>query len=194
MEEYDQHFEELQVAYSNALQSNIKNRGSYFVGPMARYNLNHKNLSNIVQEVINDIRFKEGCLNPFKSIVVRALEILYACDEALRIIASYDSERMPASVNVEKKRAVGYGATEAPRGLLYHRYALNDNGIIENAKIVPPTSQNQKTIEEDLQDFVSQNLSMPDQELVWKCEQAIRNYDPCISCSAHFLKLERVNG
>lgn len=194
VEEYDQHFEELQVPYSNALQSIIKNRGSYLVGPMARYNLNQKNLSKIVQETIKDIGFEKVCRNPFKSIVIRALEILYACDEALRIIAAYDWEQKPAAVNVEKRAAVGYGATEAPRGLLYHRYALSEKGLIENAKIVPPTSQNQKTIEEDLQDFVEQNMSMPDQELVWKCEQAIRNYDPCISCSAHFLKLERIDG
>lgn len=194
VEEYDQHFEELQVSYSNALQSIIKNRGSYLVGPMARYNLNQKNLSKIVQETIKDIGFEKVCRNPFKSIVIRALEILYACDEALRIIAAYDWEQKPAAVNVEKKAAVGYGATEAPRGLLYHRYTLNEKGLIENAKIVPPTSQNQKTIEEDLYDFVGQNMSMPDQELVWKCEQAIRNYDPCISCSAHFLKLERIDG
>lgn len=194
VEEYDQYFEELQVPYSNALQSIIRNRGSYLVGPMARYNLNQKNLSKIVQETIKDIGFEKVCRNPFKSIVIRALEILYACDEALRIIAAYDWEQKSAAVNVEKRAAVGYGATEAPRGLLYHRYTLCEKGLIENAKIVPPTSQNQKTIEEDLHDFVGENMSMPDQELVWKCEQVIRNYDPCISCSAHFLKLERVDG
>ncbi len=194
VEEYDQYFEERQVPYSNALQSTIKTRGSYLVGPMARYNLNQRNLSKIVQETIGEIGFEKVCRNPFKSIVVRALEVLYACDEALRIIEAYDSEKRPPAVTVEKRAAVGYGATEAPRGLLYHRYALNEKGVIENAKIVPPTSQNQKSIEEDLYDFVSRNMAMPDPELVWKCEQAIRNYDPCISCSAHFLKLERIHG
>jgi coenzyme F420-reducing hydrogenase alpha subunit len=89
---------------------------------------------------------------------------------------------------------VGYGATEAPRGLLYHRYNLDEKGKIEVAKIVPPTAQNQKMIEEDLRDFVGQNISMPDKELTWKCEQAIRNYDPCISCSVHFLNLEHIRG
>jgi coenzyme F420-reducing hydrogenase alpha subunit len=122
------------------------------------------------------------------------LEILFACDEALRIIHEYDSEKRPAFVPVIKRAAIGYGMSEAPRGLLYHRYTLNEKGLIENAKIVAPTSQNQKTIEEDLFDFVSQNMSMNDEELTWKCEQAIRNYDPCISCSTHFLKLERVHG
>lgn len=193
VEEYDNTFEEMQVPYSNALQSIIKGRGSYLVGPMARYNLNRKNLSKIVQEVIKEIGFEPVCRNPFRSIIVRALEILYACDEALRILAAYEWERLPPAVKVEKRAAVGYWATEAPRGLLYHRYTLNDQGVIEDAKIVPPTSQNQKSIEEDLYDFVSQNMSLPDDQLVWKCEQAIRNYDPCISCSAHFLKLERKN-
>jgi coenzyme F420-reducing hydrogenase alpha subunit len=193
IEEYDQYFEEYQVPYSNALQSTIRDRGSYLAGPMARYNLNQKHLPKIVQETIQEIGFEKECRNPFKSIVIRSLEVLYACDEALRIIKAYDWEKMPAAVNVEKKAAVGYGATEAPRGLLYHRYTLNDKGLIEDAKIVPPTSQNQKTIEEDLSDFVSRNMSMPDEELIWKCEQAIRNYDPCISCSAHFLKLERIS-
>ena len=112
----------------------------------------------------------------------------------MRIIGAYDSENEPGCHRIAKRASIGYGATEAPRGLLYHRYRLDEKGIIEDAKIIPPTSQNQKTIEEDLFDFVSRHLSMPDEELKWKCEQAIRNYDPCISCSAHFLKLERHNG
>jgi len=191
--EYDAHFEEYQVPYSNALQSSIIGKGSYLVGPMARYNLNHQKFSQNVQEIIKEINFEPKCNNPFRSIVIRALEVFYACDEAIRIIESYDWNNMPPCIDVQKKSATGYGATEAPRGLLYHRYVLNDKGVIENAKIVPPTSQNQKTIEEDLRDFVNRHMTMPDQELVWKCEQAIRNYDPCISCSAHFLKLERID-
>lgn len=191
--EYDQHFEEYQVPYSNSLQSTLNGK-SYLAGPMARYNLNGERLSPLVKEMIKEIGFEKKCLNPFRSIIVRALEVLYACDEALRIIGAFEWDRLPAAVEGERRAATGYGATEAPRGLLYHRYAINEKGEIENAKIVPPTSQNQKSIEEDLRDFVSQNMTMPDQELVWKCEQAVRNYDPCISCSCHFLKLERING
>jgi sulfhydrogenase subunit alpha len=193
VEEYDHHFVEEQVAHSTALHSKKKNGRAYLTGPMARYNLNRQNLSPVVKEMIKKINFEENCRNPFRSIIIRALEILYACDEALRIIDLYDWESKPSDVNIEMRSAIGFGATEAPRGLLYHRYRLNEKGLIEDAKIVPPTSQNQKTIEEDLYDFVSRNLSMPDLELTWKCEQAIRNYDPCISCSAHFLKLERAN-
>ncbi|MBS3905062.1 MAG: Ni/Fe hydrogenase subunit alpha [Simkania sp.] len=194
IEEYNRHFEEIQVPHSTALHATMKNKGSYLVGPMARYNLNQDKLSPIVKEMIKTIGFEKQCYNPFRSIIIRALEILYACDEALRIIEAYDAEKQPASVPINKRSSIGYGATEAPRGLLYHCYHLGEQGLIKEAKIIPPTSQNQKIIEEDLFDYVSDHLSMPDEELRWNCEQAIRNYDPCISCSTHFLKLERVNG
>jgi coenzyme F420-reducing hydrogenase alpha subunit len=190
-EQYDDHFEEIHVSHSTALHSKIKGKGSYLVGPMARYNLNREKLSPLVKEVAKSIGFEEKCTNPFRSIIIRALEILYAFDEALRIIDAYDSERQPPSVELKKSSSTGFAATEAPRGLLYHRYRLSSKGLIEDAKITPPTSQNQKTIEEDLFEFVTNHISMPNEELKWKCEQAIRNYDPCISCSTHFLKLTR---
>jgi coenzyme F420-reducing hydrogenase alpha subunit len=90
---------------------------------------------------------------------------------------------------MEVRAATGYGCTEAPRGILYHRYRIDEQGTILDAKIVPPTSQNQKSIEQDLRQYVSQYLDLPNEKLQWQCEQAIRNYDPCISCSTHFLKL-----
>jgi coenzyme F420-reducing hydrogenase alpha subunit len=91
---------------------------------------------------------------------------------------------------VSPRAATGYGCTEAPRGLLYHRYRLDEQGTILDAKIVPPTSQNQKTIEEDLYHFIPPYLELPKHELTQHCEQAIRNYDPCISCATHFLTLQ----
>jgi sulfhydrogenase subunit alpha len=193
VEDYDNHFEEQHIEYSTSLHSIMKNKGSYLVGPIARYNLNRDKLSPIVQDMIKAIGFEKQCTNPFRSIIVRALEILYACDEAIRIIDSYDSEKLPPSVDIKKRASTGFGASEAPRGLLFHRYHLDDQGLITDAKIVAPTSQNQKIIEEDLFDLVSRNFSLGDDELKWKCEQAIRNHDPCISCSCHFLKLQRVN-
>jgi coenzyme F420-reducing hydrogenase alpha subunit len=129
------------------------------------------------------------CGNPFKSIIVRSVETVFACDEALRLIEGYEPPDRPA-VEVEPKAGRGHGCTEAPRGILYHRYTLDSDGTILEARIVPPTSQNQKTIENDLWRFVPQNIGLPDDELTWRCEQAIRNYDPCISCATHFLRLE----
>ena len=186
--EYDDHFVEEHVPYTNALHSVLKERGVYLVGPLARYNVNFDKLSPLAQQAARDAGLGPVCLNPFKSIIVRTVEILYAYDEALRIIDEYEMPEKPA-VEVQPRAGTGYGCTEAPRGILYHRYRVDDQGVILDAKIVAPTSQNQKSVESDLWQFVPKYMDLPPDELTWRCEQAIRNYDPCISCSAHFLKL-----
>jgi coenzyme F420-reducing hydrogenase alpha subunit len=190
---YDEHFVEQHVSYTNALHSVLKEHGAYFVGPLARYNLNFDKLSPMAQEAARAAGLGAICLNPFQSIVVRSVEILYACDEALRIIAAYVEPDQPA-VPVEPRTATGFACTEAPRGSLYHRYRIDEQGVILDAQIVPPTSQNQKTIENDLVGFVQRSLDLPKNELTWRCEQAIRNYDPCISCATHFLNLQLERG
>jgi len=187
--EYDDHFVEEQVEHSTALHSVIRERGSYLVGPLARYNLNFDKLSPLARQAASDAGLEPVCRNPFKSIIIRAVEVLYACDEALRMIDQYDMPDKPA-LEVSPREATGYGCTEAPRGILYHRYRVGDDGSILDAQIVPPTSQNQKTIEDDLRDLVSRQIDLPDDKLTWQCEQSIRNYDPCISCSTHFLTLD----
>ena len=189
VQEYDQHFVEEQVPHSNALHSVLKTGGAYFVGPMARYNVNFDKLAPMAQEAARAAGLGPRCGNPFKSIIVRAVEVLHACDEALRIIDAYEAPEQSA-MDVRPRTATGYGCTEAPRGILYHRYRIDGQGVILDAKIVPPTSQNQKIIESDLWKFVPKYLDLPPDDLTWQCEQAIRNYDPCISCAAHFLKLK----
>ncbi len=193
VQDYDDHFAEEHVAYSNALHSRHQGPGPYFVGPLARYNLNFDRLTPLAQEAATEAGLGQEVRNPFQSIIVRAVETLYAVDEALRLIAAYERPEQPA-VKVEPRAGVGYAATEAPRGLLYHRYRLDEPGAILEAKIVPPTSQNQKIIERDLRQFVEQRLDLPDDKLTWQCEQLVRNYDPCISCATHFLpvRLERL--
>lgn len=191
--EYDANFSEEHVQHSNALHSVLKPHGAYFVGPLARYSLNFDRLSPLAQEAAREAGLAPVCRNPFKSIIVRSVEILYACDEALRIIAQYDHPEKPA-VDIHPRAATGYGCTEAPRGILYHRYRLDEKGTVLEAQIVPPTSQNQKTIEQDLGQFVPKFLHLPEAELRWQCEQAVRNYDPCISCATHFLRLKIKRG
>jgi coenzyme F420-reducing hydrogenase alpha subunit len=186
--DYETQFVEEQVPYSNALHAVLKARGAYCVGPLARYNLNFDRLSPLAQEAARDAGLSPVCRNPFQSIMVRSIEILYACDEALRLIETYEVPEQPA-VTIAPRAATGYACTEAPRGILYHRYRMDEAGIIRDAKIVPPTSQNQKTMEHDLYAFVAPNLALPKAQLTWQCEQAIRNYDPCISCATHFLQL-----
>jgi coenzyme F420-reducing hydrogenase alpha subunit len=188
VQDYERHFAEEHVAHSHALHSTLKDRGAYLVGPLARYNLNFDRLNPLAQEAARQAGLGPVCRNPFQSIIVRAVETLYAVDEALAIIAAYERPESPA-VTVIPQAAVGAAATEAPRGLLYHRYRIDDRGLIQEAKIVPPTAQNQKIIEADLYDFVRPRLTLPDDQLTWQCEQMVRNYDPCISCATHFLKL-----
>jgi sulfhydrogenase subunit alpha len=190
--QYDEIFVEEHMVHSTSLHSRLRsesgNAGVYFVGPMARFALNFDKLSPLAQEAAREAGLDVVCRNPFQSIVVRAVETLWACDEALRIIDAYEMPDHPHFV-VEPRAGTGYGCTEAPRGICYHRYTIDDAGIIQDVKIVAPTSQNQKVIESDLFHFVTANLDLPKQELQWQCEQVIRSYDPCISCSCHFLKL-----
>jgi len=186
--EYEQHFAEEHVQHSNALHSTLQERAGYFVGPLARYNLNFERLSPLAQEAAKQSGLGRECRNPFQGILVRAVETIYACDEALRIIAKYAPPDRPA-VDVTPRVGTGHGCTEAPRGILYHKYNFDERGLILMAKIVPPTAQNLKIIEEDLTEYVSTRLHLPNDRLQWQCEQAVRNYDPCISCATHFLRV-----
>jgi sulfhydrogenase subunit alpha len=196
-EEYPEHFEEYQVPHSNALQSRRRNHsnangGAYFVGPLARWNLNADRAPQVVREaaVATSIRFPNR--NPYTSIVARSLEVLLAIEEALRLIREYQPPPRPAADYVPSD-GVGHAITEAPRGILYHRYETDATGTLRNATIIPPTSQNQLQMESDLMKLAPQLVELPDAEAAMKAEHMIRNYDPCISCATHFLKL-RVEG
>ena len=186
--DYDAHFEERHVAHSTALHSVIKERGAYLVGPLARYALNFDQLPASIQALAREAGLGPVCRNPFQSIIVRALELVFACEEALSIIAGYDPPDV-ASVPFEPRAGVGFGCTEAPRGICWHRYEFEPDGTIVTARIVPPTSQNQPSIEADLMAVATQMIDADDAAIRDRCEQTIRNYDPCISCSTHFLNL-----
>ena len=188
--EYDEHFVEEHVEWSNALHSQL--RGARLLPLRAAGALRARLRPALAARAARPPRrpgSTAGERNPFRSIVVRSVELVYAADEALRLIADYEEPDAPG-VEVEPRAGIGYGCTEAPRGILYHRYELDDDGTILDAKIVPPTSQNQRAIEEDLRGVVERSLDVPDDELALLCEQTIRNYDPCISCATHFLQLE----
>jgi coenzyme F420-reducing hydrogenase alpha subunit len=189
VKDYEDHFQEEHAPHSHALQSALKARGPYLVGPLARFNLNFDRLSPLAREAAKKAGLVPECRNPFQSIIVRAVETVHAVDEALSLIEAYETPDAPA-VKAEPRAGVGHGCTEAPRGILYHRYRLDDAGLIREAKLVPPTSQNQKSMEDDLARFVGAHLGLPDDQLTWQCEQMIRNYDPCISCATHFLRVK----
>ncbi|MBX7553279.1 nickel-dependent hydrogenase large subunit [Streptomyces sp. NPDC004232] len=195
VEEFSDHVVETQVPHSTALHSQLDGR-RHLTGSLARYAISGRWLSPIARQAAQDAGLgdpRDGvvCRNPFRSIIVRAVEVLYAVDEALRLIEAYTPPPRPY-VDVPPRAATGHGATEAPRGLLYHRYTLDADGTVTDARLVPPTAQNQGAIEEDLRRLVTDRLAVDeptDAELTTLCEKAIRNHDPCISCSAHFLDL-----
>jgi coenzyme F420-reducing hydrogenase alpha subunit len=188
--EYEQHFSERQVPHSTALHSvRIGSQRPYFVGPPARLALNHDQLRPIPRQLADEVGFSQPCRNPYRSIVARAIEIVQAFDEALEIVRSYEPPR-PTRANYMPRSAQGSAATEAPRGLLYHRYAIDSDGKLTFAKIVPPTSQNQWQIERDLMAVLPEMLNSDENFIATECEKLVRSYDPCISCATHFLNVK----
>ncbi|MEN8166827.1 MAG: nickel-dependent hydrogenase large subunit [Pseudomonadota bacterium] len=187
--EYDDHFKEIQSPHSTALHAELHGR-PYLTGPLARLNLNFHQLPAPVRKLMDGCGISFPSHNMFHSIVARALEICVVIHEALRLLKDY---RLPDTPSVETNPIAGvaYGCTEAPRGILWHRYEINDQGRVTSARIAPPTSQNQPRIEEDVRLSLEKlGLDNDDQTLRLRAEQVIRNYDPCISCATHFLKLK----
>ncbi len=187
--DFPSHITEFHVAHSNALHANLDGEDlPYVVGPLARYTLNHDRLSPLAQAAAREAGLGTTCRNPFRSIIVRSVELVEVFVEALRIIDGWRDGVAP-SVPVPARAGEGFGATEAPRGVLFHRYRLAEDGTILDAQIVPPTSQNQPSIEADLRTLTERWVQLSDHDLAHRCEEAIRNYDPCISCATHFLDL-----
>ena len=188
VDQFEQHFEEKHVAYSTALHCTLSGQ-AYLVGPLARINLNYDKLHPEVKQAIEKTRIQFPSQNVYHSIVARAAEIYYALIEAIRLLQNYHVPRSPF-INVTPKKGIAYSCTEAPRGSLWHQYEVNEHGVVQKARIVPPTSQNQARIEEDLRSTLEHyGLDAPEEKLRLRAEQVIRNYDPCISCATHFLNL-----
>lgn len=191
VEEFDQQFLEEQVPHSTALHG-LRRPGNtpYLVGPLARVNLNREQLSPTARRLADEIGFENSCRNPHRSIIARGLELIHAYEEALGILRDYQPAE-PARTEFTPRDAEGCAATEAPRGLLYHHYRIDGDGRIVSARIVPPTSQNQRQIERDLSDYLPSRLksAATREQLAVEAEQLVRTYDPCISCSTHFLRV-----
>ncbi len=186
--EYREYVKEKQVPHSNALHSYIQGRGSFMVGPVPRLNLNLDNLGDTARKAMLSTGVSFPTWNPFHGAVARAVELVQAIDDSIRLIDRIDWEATDDRSFVVS-RGQGYALTEAPRGTLYHSYRLDRDGNAEFADIVTPTAHNLNNIEKDLRRLVPQLLGEADEEMTLKCEMAVRNYDPCISCSAHFLRL-----
>jgi sulfhydrogenase subunit alpha len=190
--EYETRYLEEHVSRSNALHSHIADGGHYQVGPLSRLNLNHAQLLPAAQKSLQDNQIKLPITNPYKSLIARAVELVHFYEEAILNIKAYDPAG-PAHLELKLKAREGAGASEAPRGLLYHRYKIDEQGRVLFAKIVPPTAQNLPRIEEDLFALAPQIVEMPQEQATLTAEHLVRSYDPCISCATHFLKLKIEN-
>jgi sulfhydrogenase subunit alpha len=180
-------FEEDQVGWSNALHARTHAGEVYLVGPAARITLAGDLLHPRAAALLAMTGQAEAIRrDPFRSIVARAVELVHATALAIDLIDDY---RPPERAFVPWTPGPGVAAwaTEAPRGLLFHRYELDEQGLVSNARIVPPTSQNQAAIEADLSGFAPSVLNLPHEAATLRFEQLIRAYDPCISCATHFL-------
>ncbi|MEW6648414.1 MAG: Ni/Fe hydrogenase subunit alpha [Pseudomonadota bacterium] len=186
--EFHQHFQESHIPHANALHCHLHGK-PYLVGPLARVNLNYAQLPEAVRANLEQTKARFPSNNMFHSALARAVELHFALLEAIRILENYTVPDSPY-VEVTPRAGVGYGCTEAPRGILWHRYELDAQGRVVQATIVPPTSQNQARIEDDLRrSLEAMGLDKPDDEIRLRGETVIRNYDPCISCATHFLKV-----
>jgi sulfhydrogenase subunit alpha len=191
MEAFEEHFAERHMPQSTALHCvRLPAESSYLVGPLARMNLAWTQLMPSARKAAESCGIAWPSQNNFHSIVARALELVHVFEEAIQIVRAYDKPVEPSRLEYEPQPGEGCHATEAPRGLLYHHYRIGNDGLMETAKIVPPTSQNQGRIEDDLKQYVPQILQYDDAAATRRCEHLIRNYDPCISCATHFLKLK----
>jgi coenzyme F420-reducing hydrogenase alpha subunit len=187
--QFEQHFREQQVPHSTALQAvRIDTGRTYLLGPLARINLNREQLLPTALRLADEIGLEQPCLNPFKSILARCLEVVQAYEEALSILRDYRPSAT-ARIAYQHRKAAGAAATEAPRGLLYHRYEVDEQGRVTSANIVPPTSQNQSQIEDDLRHYLAAVVDQSDEQVALAAERLVRSYDPCISCATHFLKV-----
>ena len=179
---------ESHVPQSTALHSHTIDGNAYFVGPLARFNNNYEQLRPIAKQAAEEIGIQLPLKNPYKSLIARAVELVEVCDVAVELIEAYDPQGDPY-VEAELKESEGCGVSEAPRGTLYHRYKVGADGLIKFAKITPPTAQNYARMEADLWELAPEVISLPHKDASLACEHLIRSYDPCISCSTHFLKL-----
>lgn len=177
------------VRHSNALHSHTPDGKSYMVGPLARLNNNHAKLHEKAAAILKASGIRLPIRNPFQAFFARAIELVEAYDDSIRLIREYNPQG-PSRIEFEPHAGEGCAATEAPRGLLFHQYTVDDRGLIQKARIVPPTSQNLARMEADLWEFAPKVLGQPRAEATLACEHLVRSYDPCISCATHFVRWE----
>ncbi|MFH1722944.1 MAG: Ni/Fe hydrogenase subunit alpha [Candidatus Altiarchaeota archaeon] len=187
-ERYLDYFQENIQEYSTAKFVVSEGKG-YMVGSLARINLNQRMLSSDARKLIDKSKFDFPNYNPFLNNFAQAVEMVHFTDRAIDILENIRI-RKEDPVDFKLRAGRGVAATEVPRGTLYHDYELDDKGDVVHANIITPTTQNLKNCEDDIKGFLPTILKKSQKQVVSNIEMLIRAYDPCISCSTHFLDVE----
>jgi len=186
-EDYLSFIEEYSVPYSTANFVRIAGK-RYSVGALARINNNQDKVSINAKKMLKKSGIKFPSLNPFHNNIAQAVELIHCIDEAIKICEEIEIKPEQLS-KIKVAAGRGVGAIEVPRGTLWHEYTLNNKGIITQANIITPTAQNLLNIQEDIKSYVPSIFDKKKEDLIMDIEKLIRSYDPCFSCSAHFLEV-----
>lgn len=163
-------------------------RDSFFVGAIARYNNNYKQLTPLSLEVGKMLGLDGISYNPYHNNIAQVVESVFAVEKSIEIIDwLLDQDLTYKKKEIQVKAGNGAGAVEVPRGVLFHEYTYDDKGICQAANCVIPTNLNHANIQLDMEALVPQFLDKGEKELQFLLEMLVRAYDPCISCSTHYL-------
>jgi coenzyme F420-reducing hydrogenase alpha subunit len=166
-------------------------RDSYAVGALARYNLNAHTLLPLAAKTAKAFGLEKGCYNPFMNSVAQVIESVQVVEHSLQLIDELLGAGIaPETPQVVERAGMGVGVVEAPRGILFHRYAFDDDGRCTSANMCIPTNQNHGNIQKDFEALVPQILDRDQDEIRQMLEMLVRAYDPCISCSTHYLDVK----
>ncbi len=184
---------EFMVPHSTSKQAK-SNRDSYMVGALARFNNNYDQLHPKAKEVAEELGLTHPCYNPYMNNIAQVVETVHCIEDSISLIDDLiSSDLKDEKIELIAKSGHGVGATEAPRGTLYHEHKIDDNGKITYANYIIPTGQNLANIENDLRSLVPNILNQPKDDVILDIEMLVRAYDPCISCATHLMKVKFVN-
>jgi coenzyme F420-reducing hydrogenase alpha subunit len=192
--EYRRMTNEFVVGHSTSKHCKV-NRSSYMVGALARWNNNHDKLGDLAHTAAAALGLAPNCHNPYMNTIAQVVEAAECAVDSVRIIdrllAVGPKDEKP---NQEPTRfGTGVGATEVPRGILYHEYTYDNKGRIAKANCIIPTGQNLANIDDDMQKLVPEIIGRSKAEITLQLEMLVRAYDPCISCSVHLLDVEFID-